>query len=201
MFLWHTLLAIIAKYGVLINERRDYHLPTKKGSAFPQCHGADNPLQGCTPSESYPPPDHTTLQGCAPSEPHPQGSTPRIIPSSRAIPPPEPYPPQDHTRSRAIPTLRDDTPSRAAAPPPKYNTEKCSKASSTGMHSCLHFALLGISINKIALWKNVRVDDQTVELVIIASNKIITIVHCPFNNTEKINVLSAMRTGVNCFFN
>ena len=41
--------------------------------------------------------------------------------------------------------------------------------------------------------KKVHVPDWTAELAIIA-------LLCPFNNTEKVNVLSAMGTGVNCFF-
>ena len=35
----------------------------------------------------------------------------------------------------------------------------------------LYYALLEVSMNKIALWKNIRVDDRTSELVIIASNE------------------------------
>ena len=35
---------------------------------------------------------------------------------------------------------------------------------------CLYYAFLGVSMNKITLWKNVHVDDWTIELAIIAIN-------------------------------
>ena len=38
----------------------------------------------------------------------------------------------------------------------------------------MYYALLEVSMNKIALWKNVHVDDRTAELAIIASN----VMHC-----------------------
>ena len=34
----------------------------------------------------------------------------------------------------------------------------------------MYYALLEVSMNKIALWKNVRIDGWTAELAIIASN-------------------------------
>ena len=36
----------------------------------------------------------------------------------------------------------------------------------------LYFALLEVSLSKIALWKNVCVDDWTDELAVIASNEV-----------------------------
>ena len=63
----------------------------------------------------------------------------------------------------------------------------------------LYYALLGMSVNKIALWQNVRLDDCTAELAFIASN---TADEIPFQSAQLINslffsfILSFIREGL-----
>ena len=51
----------------------------------------------------------------------------------------------------------------------------------------LYYVLLEVSINKIAFWKNVRLDDWTDELVIIASNGVMGKLHSQYR-AKKVKI-------------